>query len=136
MNLSRLFVIAIFGALVISCSSKEEGKDLKYPSTKEVTALYKLATSEKYEDITKKMASCKDMPAEYVEEIQNALKQHAFAIRENKGGIRDFSINDIEAFSDKGEYATDALISVIYNDSTEEEVLFRMVFEDGKWFLR
>ncbi|MBR1387707.1 MAG: hypothetical protein IJ553_04795 [Alloprevotella sp.] len=136
MRLIHLLTTFMLAGILLSCSSKNEDADLKRPSNREVRQLYELATSDNFEKITAKMASCKDMPATYTEEMQNALKMHAQQIKQTKGGIKGFSVNDIEAFRSDDGYAADAHIQVEYNDSTTEEILFRLVYDNGKWILR
>ena len=136
MKLFRRFVVMAIAALLMACNTKEPTKELKIPKESTVRNLYSLSISEEYDKLVSQIASCKGMPDTYVSEIVNAYRMRAERIRQIKGGTESFSITTIEPFNSNGEFAADVHIHVNYKDKSEEEVLFRLVFVEGKWMIR
>ena len=127
------FFALLLSFLLVACSSGG-GDGLQPPTAKEVMEYYELYRSGNYAEYVKAMQSCDNKPADFCNQMADALKQHAARIKEEKGGTVSAEFLRSELHAEHS--AADAYLSVTYGDSTKEEIVLPLVFWQDKWRLK
>ncbi len=140
--LHRLAHAALFTALALStaqlatsCGKAKTAseKDTRRESPDSAAVYYyRLAADGRFTEYVAAMHSCDNTTPEYRQRMETYLRDYHASLKEEKGGgVSAVSVTD-KQLSQDGKYAR-VFLSVKYKDGSTEEVLFPMVFADGKW---
>ena len=77
------------------------------------------------------MASCDKATPAYRAHIEKMLRHHTALVQREKGGVSRVEVLRTELHS--GDSLAHVYLSVTYNDSTREEVLFPLVHDGQRW---
>ena len=104
------------------------------PTEEDIIGLYDLYINEDLDAYIEAVHSCKDKPKDYCEQMKMLLKQHLNDIKKETGGIEKATIDHIEVNNHKD--ILNVYLNVTYKNKKTEEILFPIVFSDGKWQVR
>lgn len=128
-------ILLLFLCVVGLSNCQNKNTDNPTPPTEEdIIELYNLYLSEDWETYIKSMHSCKDKPKDYCEQMMMLHKQHLNDIKKETGGIDKVTIDHIEVNNRKD--IINIYLNVTYKNKKTEEILFPIVFSDGKWLVR
>lgn len=97
-------------------------------------AYYQLRASGQYEAYVAAMHSCRQTTADYKRHTIDMLRQHQEEINEQKGGVREVKALRTERNA-QGTVAN-VFLTVTYNDGSQEEILFPLVSDHGRWLIQ
>lgn len=127
-------------SLSVSCSrsttNKGEGQSIDTTLVADsAVAFYHLQSQGKFADYTSKMHSCIGMSSDYVERIVLMLKQHQTYVQKNKQGVK--CVEFIRLTSPRNaKNMVNVFLKVSYNDNSQEEVMFPMVYDNNRWWIQ
>lgn len=93
---------------------------------------YRLAADGNFAEYVAAMHSCDNTTPEYRQRMETYLRDYHSSLKEEKGGGAAAVCVTGSQLSKDGKFAR-VFLSVSYKDGSTEEVLFPMVFADGKW---
>lgn len=126
---------ALFSLLaLIACGQGEKGDVPAPPAEQEVLDLYNLYVKGDYVGYVNAMHSCEKKTDDYRAQMVMLHKQHAAKAKAANGGVKSVALGRLE-MHDGGKMAN-AFINVSYNNNETEEIIFPLVYADGKWKIR
>ncbi len=140
--MKHFFFFLCFGMMVISgyftsCGNAPTEKESPADTVNvadSAVAYYSLQSQGKFDDYVDKMHSCLNMSVDYRNSIIVMLKQHQTYILKAKHGVKDVEPIRSE-FHDANKMAN-VFLKVTFNDNSQEEVMFPMVYDKGKWWVQ
>ena len=121
--------------LISSCATNDaENSSETAPTKSEINHIYSHLLKGRYADYVKHIASCKDKPRFYREQMVNIHRIHAQQREAEMGKIDSISINRIETHSDT-RHAT-IYLTHHYSNAPAEEVLLQMVYTENQWMIK
>lgn len=134
---SRITLAASAGFIFIfaACQEKPLKSDLNNgPSIEEIQHIYGHYIKGQYSDYIKHVASCKNKPRFYREQIINLYRQHDEQRKLEVGNIDSISVRHIE-ISPHAKHAKVFLIHH-YQKAAPEEIILQMVYDEGAWHIK
>jgi len=121
---------------VFSCGSGERPQEAQVtlPSETEVADFYNLYVHGDYAGFVAAMASCDGLPEDYRQQMATLYKQHAAAVKQDRGGVKAFKVGRMEAHNDS--IHVNAFLNLTYQDGSSEEIMLPLVRVGGKWRLQ
>ncbi len=121
--------------LISSCAPNDtENSSETAPTISEINHIYSHLIKGRYADYVKHIASCKDKPRFYREQMVNIHRVQAQQRETEMGKIDSITINRIEPHSDT-RHAT-VYLTHHYSNAPAEEVLLQMVYTENQWMIK
>ena len=133
MHTKQTLLLLLFAVLLLlGCKEKaaDEGLSAAPPDTVALN-YYNLRAAGRYADYVSAMASCDKATPAYRAHIEKMLRHHTALVQREKGGVSRVEVLRTELHS--GDSLAHVYLSVTYNDSTLEEVLFPLVHDGQRW---
>lgn len=121
----------------LSCGERNTAapqSQIPLPTEKEICDYYNLYLQGDYLAFVAAMHSCDQKTSAYRMQMAELLKQHARMAEEKYGGVKSAKVQRIDSV--KNGCMVNAFLVVEYGDGRNEEILFPLVFVDGKWRLQ
>ena len=121
--------------LISSCATNDtENTSETAPTISEINHIYSHLIKGRYADYVKHIASCKDKPRFYREQMVNIHRVQAQQRETEMGKIYSITINRLEPHSDT-RHAT-VYLTHHYSNAPSEEVLLQMVYTENQWMIK
>lgn len=122
-------------ALAAGCRKSDTATDTTALSADSMAVrYYSLLANGQYAAYVAAMQSCDSTPPSYKQGMEKMLRHHHAAVAKEKKGVRQVSVQRTEMHN--RERMANVFLRVTYNDNSEEEVLFPMVFDGKYWRIR
>lgn len=95
---------------------------------------YRMLADGDFAGYVQAMQSCDNAPEQYKKRTETLLRHHQKEIERTKQGVRAVTSLRHE-LHDNGQMAN-VFLRVAYNDSTEEEIIFPIVYDGQRWRIR
>ena len=119
--------------LLLSCSNRGSHERIApAPRDADVLRMYNLYVNRKFADYVREVHANRGMPDFYLEQMGWLIQQHADKKRAESGGVSEVKVERIEQ---RGDYAN-VFLGVSYCDSSSEEILLPIVYEDDRWWIK
>lgn len=132
-----LFSFIVFINLLIfsNCTSNTPGdSDTDLPQDTLAIYYYNLQANGHFDEYIEAMHSCKGTTPEYKQHIKKLLQQHFKEILQTKKGVHHVKV--VRAETNKQNNMANVFLNVTYNDSTQEEVMFPLVYVNNEWLIQ
>lgn len=129
----QLFPFALLVALAFY-SCKGEGPDAGQLAGDAAKNAYDLLLQGKYDDFVGECDRTQKLPQGYREQLVLNARMFAEQQKKEHGGMCRIGI--LSSCADTAKHVAQVYLSVVYGDSTKEQILVPMVEKDGKWLLR
>lgn len=122
-------LIVVFG---VSCADKKDNVSEHSATPQEaIVAYYNDLIHGHYESFVAGMQSCDGKTDDYREQMVTLMKQHYEEQREDNGGIKSVSVQNV--VMGKGGRSARVFLNVVYNKSESEEIVVPMVLVKEQW---
>lgn len=117
---------------LMSCGgSKDKATKSETTPQAAIVAYYNELIHGRYDRFVAGMQSCDGMPEDYREQMVTLMKQHYEEQREDNGGIKSVSVQNV-VMGKTGKTAR-VFLNVVYNKAESEEIVTSMVLVNGQW---
>lgn len=129
--MKKILFAAIAFPLLCACQETPSQSDIAARAAK---AYYDQLLEGKYEQFVDGHYQPDSIPAVYREQLVANAKMFIGQQQKEHRGI--CQVNVVRADVDTAAHAAHVFLTFLYGDSTSEEVVVPMVFQDGLWYLR
>lgn len=133
--MKKLLYVLSFGLLLVACSVG--GNELEVIEQRAGTTAheyYKLLLQEKYEDFVLGMDGGDSLPAAYREQMVANTAMFVKQQRDQHKGIKEFVLS--RCVADTASHTAEAMLEIVYADSTKEIVCVPLVERNGNWYMK
>ncbi len=129
--MKKILFAAIGFSLLCACQKAPSQNDIAARAAK---TYYDQLLEGKYEQFVDGHYQPDSIPAVYREQLVANAKMFVGQQQSEHRGIRRVDV--VRADVDTARHAGNVFLTFLYGDSTSEEVVVPMVFQDGLWYLR
>ncbi len=129
--MKKILFAAIGFSLLCACQDAPSQNEIAARAAK---AYYDQLIEGKYEQFVDGHYQPDSIPAVYREQLVANAKMFVGQQQDEHHGIRRVDV--VRADVDTAKHVGNAFLTFLYGDSTSEEVVVPMVFQDGLWYLR
>lgn len=137
MRYSLFSYIAFINLLIFSsCNSNnlKDDSEIFLPQDTIAVYYYNLQAKGHFDEYIKAMHSCKETTPEYKRHIKRLLQQHYKEILQTKKGVHHVKVIRVE--TNKQNNMANVFLNVAYNDGTQEEIIFPLVYVNEEWLIQ
>lgn len=95
---------------------------------------YSLRTRGRFTEYVEAMQSCRNTTPDYKQGMVHMLKQHQK--EQEKAGRRVDRVRVVRKEMHNHNRMANVFLDIAYTDSTHEEILFPLVYDDGQWLIQ
>lgn len=132
----KTILIALLALPLLAACGKDKSKqaDSKPPVEEASTmavAYYRMLADGNVAGYVKAMQSCDNTTASYKQRMEATLKHHRKEIEKDKKGVKQVKALRYELHDN--DRMANVFLRVTYNDGSEEEILFPVVYDGKRW---
>lgn len=95
---------------------------------------YNLQANGRFDEYVESMQSCQGTTPDYKQRIIKMLQQHQKEILKVKKGVSH--VQAVRTEMHNHNKMANVFLNVTYNDSSREEIIFPLVFDNGQWLIQ
>lgn len=127
------FTLLFFTNCGSKSNSSEENENAT-PSDTIAIYYYNLRANGNFDEYIASMHSCLNTTDDYKQRMRRMLQHHYKEIQEEKKGTNRVQV--IKTTMHDNNKMANVYLNVVYNDSSHEEIIFPLIYENGKWFIQ
>lgn len=123
--------------IMIACSNENNNHTNKDDTAFQDTIAvyyYNLQANGRFDEYVESMQSCQGTTPDYKQRIIKMLQQHQKEILKVKKGVSH--VQAVRTEMHNHNKMANVFLNVTYNDSSREEIIFPLVFDNGQWLIQ